>query len=437
MVLGLSSDLKIKLGQEKDCIQSVTVEWPASKVQEKIEAAFREVQAQAKIQGFRPGKAPLDYVRQNYQEVAYSRAQDTLMRDGVSEAIRTKKINAIQTPVVQTVQFSPEKPFSFEFHVEVAPVVKPDGYKGMKLTKKVNPITTADIDKAIHDLANANARLIESKDESLTMSHFAVIDYEGFMDAKPIEGAKAENFLLDMTAPQSITGLAEGLAGMKAGEQREVDVSFPEDSPSKELAGKKGSFKVTLKAIKQKQVPALDDEFAKDLGLESFQQLSDKIRLNLEKERDQAGRRELETQVIDHLLKENTFSIPPSHVERQVEHLTDRQKSHLSRQGISEEDLKKFLENTKVDTRRQAEKDVRLAYILNAIAEIEKIDVSEEEITTKINEIVSQSDPKQREAIEKMLHSSYRDRLRSEGRESKIFEWLIGNAKVKETSGGS
>src|SRR2546421_550563 len=127
-----------------------------------------------------------------------------------------------------------------------------------------------------------NARLVESTDETLKSTHFAVIDYEGFIDEKSIDGAKAENFLLDLSAPQAIAGLSEGLLGAKPGDIKEVLVKFPDDSPSKELAGRQATFKVKLHAIKEKRTPTLDDDFAKDLGLESLVRLKSTLRENLE-----------------------------------------------------------------------------------------------------------------------------------------------------------
>jgi len=437
MVLGLSNDIKIKVGSEKDCTQTISVEWPLSKVKEKIEEAFAQVQAQAKVPGFRPGKAPIDLIRESFKDTAYARAEDNLIREGVAEAIKSKKLQTIQSPVVQLSNFAPDKSFQFEFRIEVAPDFKVSSYKGLKLIRKAKPVSDDEVQKALQNVADMNSRLIEAPEGPLSSTQFAVIDYEGFLDNQPIQGAKAENFLLDMSAPQTIAGLAEGLVGTKPGESREVSVKFPEDSPAKELAAKSAVFKVEVKAIKEKKVPVLDDEFAKDVGLESLVQLRQRIRESLEKERKTEERRDLETQIMDSLLQENKFSVPASMVDKQSDLLVARQKDRLGRQGVAKQDVEKFIaERLKTDIRQQAEKEVRLAYVLNAIAEAEKIEASDADVEARVKEILEETDPKQRHSVEKLLRSSYVERIKSELRESKLFDWLMSSAKIKDAAGG-
>jgi len=311
MVLGLSNNLKIKFGSEKNCVQTITVEWPVSKVREKIEDAYKKVQAKVKMPGFRPGKTPIDVVKQTYKETAFAEAQESLLEEGVTEALQSKKINPVQSPVVQSLQFDPDKAFHFEFKVEVAPNFKISNYRGLKLTKKEKTVDDQAVQKTINEIAQTNARLTESKEEILKKTHFAIVDYEGFFNGKPIEGAKTENFLIDMSKPQIISGLAEGLEGIKVGEQREISVQFPEDSPAKDLAGKDALFHVKLNAIKEKQVPIVDDAFAKDLGMESLDKLKEKVRENLVVEWERTERQNLEEQIGTKLLEDNKFSLPP------------------------------------------------------------------------------------------------------------------------------
>lgn len=433
MVLGLSNDVKVKVSSDKDCVQSLSVEMPVSAVQEKIEKAYEHVRARVKVPGFRPGKAPVEMVRQNYQEAAYEQAQDLLLREGVSEALKQKKIHAVETPVITSAAaFNPAKPFQFEFQVEVKPAFKVSGYKGLKINKTARPVTDQDLDKALESVAGMNARLVESTDDTVGKNHFAVINYEGFLDGKAIEGGKAENFLMDMAAPQAIAGLAEGLAGAKVGDDKDIPVSFPADSPSKELAGKQAVFKVKVVALKQKATPKLDNDFAKDLGFDSFDVLKARVRESLEKERDQAARAEVEKQVVDGLLAENEFPVPPSMVKRQTEYLLNRQRERITGQGVPAAEADKAVEGMTADATKEAEREVRLAYVLNAVAEAENVTVSDEEISAKIVSILERSQPQERENLEKALKGTYRDRIESEVRETKLMAWLIEHAKIKE-----
>ncbi len=434
-MLGLSNELKVKIESEKECVKKLSVEWPAAKVKEKIEAAFETVKTQAKIPGFRPGKAPADLIKKSYTGVAYEKAQDDLMREGVMEALKLKKIHAVNTPVIQSADFKPEKAFKFEFEVEVSPDVKPTGYKGLAITRKKTKADQEAIDSTMKKIVDSNAKLVESKAETLGDKQFAVVDYEGFMDGKAIDGAKAENFLIDMSAPQAIDGLAEGLVGAKAGETRDIEVKFPENSPSKELSGKKANFKIKLHAIKEKQSPNLDDEFAKDLGLESLAELKKRVVENLENELKQASERDVRAQIIDKLLAKNEFAVPPSLVAKQAEYLAQRQGEMIQRQGFPKEEIKKLLDGMKAEILKQAEKEIRLQYLLEQLAEIEKIEVREEEISARINEILSTIEEKNRKASEDALRNRYMETLRLEIKENKVYDWLVKNAKVTEEQG--
>ena len=215
------------------------------------------------------------------------------------------------------------------------------------------------------------------------------------------------------------------------GEEKEVKVTFPADSPAKDLAGKEALFKVKLHAIKEKKVPAIDDELAKDMGLASLEEMKKKIRDNLEADAKTSARRQLENQIIERLLEENKLVVPTSLVEQQTKHLVEKQKSRWARQGILPEDQVKLLEGAAANLRGQAEKDIRLAYILDAVAESEKITVSEEEIKHRINEIVAKAEPNEKDSVQKALQGEFKSRIQNEAREDKIFEFVIQHAKFK------
>lgn len=431
-MLGLTSELKIKIESEKDCAKKLSVEWPAAKVKEKITAAFDSVKNQAKLPGFRPGKAPADLIKKSYAGVAYERAQDDLLREGVTEALKQKKINPVAPPVILKVDFDPEKPFHFEFEVEVSPTVKVSSYKGLALTRKRAKPNKDDIEKTLKQLVEGHAKLVESKSETLGEKQFAVVDYEGTLDGKPLEGGKATNFLIDMAAPQGITGLAEGLKGAKAGETREVPVTFPADSPSKELAGKQAVFKIKLSAIKEKLVPNLDDEFAKDLGLASLDELKKRITENMEVELKHSSERDMRGQITDKLLAKNEFAVPRSLVAQQAEYLAARQQETLQRQGFPKDQAKKLLESMKAEVEKQAEREIRLQYLLESLAEIEKIEVREDEISARINQVLETVEPKDRKASEDALRNKYLPTLRLELRDNKVYDWLMKSAKVTD-----
>jgi trigger factor len=179
-------------------------------------------------------------------------------------------------------------------------------------------------------------------------------------------------------------------------------------------------------------MPSLDDEFAKDLGIETLEVLKTRVKENLERERQNSVKSEIEKQIIDKLLEENNFAVPPSLVKQQAERLMERQKERLGEQGYGKDDADKVLDRIKADIQKEAERQIRLAYILDAIADLEEVKVSDEEVAARIDLMISQSQPKERPSVEKILKGPYRDRIRSEMREEKLFTWLTEQAKIKE-----
>jgi trigger factor len=212
-------------------------------------------------------------------------------------------------------------------------------------------------------------------------------------------------------------------------------VTFPENSPSKELAGKKASFKIKLNAIKEKQVPNLDDEFAKDLGVESLAELKKRVSENLEHELKQTSERDVRSQLVDKLLAKNEFALPPSLIVKQAEYLAARQSEMLQRQGFPKDEIKKLIDNMKAEIHKQAEREIRLQYVIDSLGEIEKIEVTEAEISGRINEILGTVEEKNRKASEEALRGRYLQTLRLEMRDNKVYDWLIKNAKVTEDEG--
>jgi trigger factor len=335
----------------------------------------------------------------------------------------------VAVPTVNGIQYDLGKPLKFEVQVECSPEVPLKDYKGLPVEKKPVDVPEDEVSKRLEEMREANAKLVPSADEKVGEKHFAVVDYIGTLDGLPIEGGKAEGQIIDMSAPQALAGFTEGVKGAKVGETREVPVLFPAEHPKKELAGKQVVFRVTVTQIKDKQVPALDDEFAKDVGTNDLADLKDRLRKSMEHERSRAERQRLEKEVSDRLLEAHAFDVPPSMVEERARHLTANLKQYLSRQGASEEDWKaneaKMLERN----RAEAERSIRLSYLLTAIADKEKIEVSDAEVDELLRKSVESVEPARRKEMEKWM-SGRRDEVRAQLKEEKIFTLLIEGAKA-------
>jgi trigger factor len=425
------SDLKIKVLERKGCSATLSVVVPAEEVSHAIEEAYKDVQRRARMPGFRQGKAPMELIKKNFAGQALEHGINELLRETVHHALETEKIVPLAAPAVDKVDYHDGKPLKYEIKVECAPEVELKEYKGLPVVKKSAAVSDADVAQRLDALRENNAKLAPSEAETVADGLFASVDYEASIDGAPVEGGKAQDQLIEVSAPQSITGFNDGLKGMKKGETKDLSIPFPADHPNKALAGKTALFKVTVKDVKEKKLPAADDEFAKDLGVESLAALKDTLRKNLEAERARDAQQDTERQLIDGLLERHVFEVPPSLVEERAERLTERLKEFLSRQGATPSDWNANADKMRERNRPEAEKQVRLSYLLIAVAEKENIEATDADVDEAIRK-AAEGVPAEKLDEMKKWYEERRENLRAQLKEEKIFKFLLDNAKVTE-----
>lgn len=423
--------LKVKVVEKKSCEVTFSVQVSTDRMDESIEDAYGAIQGKVKMPGFRPGKVPLALVKKNFEHAAREEALDKTLRAAVFQVLQEQKVTAVATPMVDKIEFEANKPLKFEMKVECAPDFKVKGHKGLDLKKQVKTFSDPDIDKKIDELREGNAKLVPSEDKEVGDKHYVVVDYDGVVDGKPLDGGTAKGQLLDMAAPQTIAGFTDGIKGAKTGETRSVTVTFPADYPKKDLAGKAAVFQITVTDIKEKRLPDANDEFAKDLGLENLADLRDRIKKNLEMEFQKTSRQDLENQISDQLVAKNEFDLPPSLVKEQTEYLNQRLKSYLSQHGASEEDWKANEGKMAEKNKPEAERHLRLSYVLSAIARDEKLDVTEAEVDDVVKKSIESVEPARRGGMQKYMEAR-RESVHSQLIEEKVYNWIIDKAQVKE-----
>ncbi len=420
---------KVKVLKEEDCLVTFSVELPKDVVAQELESVYQRIQARASVPGFRTGKAPMDLVRKNFAD----KARQTLLEDLVSRAstqlIRERKLEIIDTPRVEKLDYDLGKPLLFHLRIEKDPVVKAKDYKGIKAHRPSTIVQEEDVTKMLEEIRERNASLIASTTQKVEKTHFAVIDFEGKIEGKPFPGGSAKNYLLDMNQPQTIAGFSDGVLGAEVGKERMVPVRFPADYARKEWAGKEAVFQVTVKEIKEKKLPNLDDDFAKDVGLASLAELKEKVRANLQKDADAKADKEVEEQLYQALIDNHKFSIPPTLVSERVEALTRRALSNLHRQGLVAQGDKQAETTIREKSRPQAEKDVRLSYLLKAIAAQENLLAAQADIDELKKKALEETKDKP-ENVDKYFQE--RDlAIRASLTESKVLEFLKKTAKIK------
>lgn len=410
---------KTKKVKAEGCVQVYELEVPAPKAAEAIQTALLRLQLTAKVPGFRTGKVPLDYVKSQFMGRARAAAADDLIEGAVREALGELKLRAVAMPAVGNVKFPEGGALTFEMHVETAPEFEPTGYKNIALTKKDAKAKPADVEERLKQLQEGNARL-EAVEGPAQKEHYVVMDYSLSRDGKPLPNGTGKGELVDLSSDQTVEGLTQGLLGATKGETRELSVK---------IDGQPAVCKATVVELKRKVLPALDDEFAKDLGVDSLAQLKEKLAEIVQKEGEARAERDLVAQIDKALLDANKFEVPPTLAEHQVEHMYSRFVERMvgPDQNLPEEDAKKLREKL----RPEAHNAVRLQFLVARIAEHEKIEATDEDLKAELEKSLAQSETEKEKARTREVFEKREGDIRAMIKERKVYQLIRESAKIK------
>jgi len=369
--------------------KKVSIEIPEDQVTQEVESFYKDLGKKAKIKGFRPGKVPRDILERYFKDYIKAEVIQKLIQDTYPQALSEANLQPVSPPVVDPGEFENGKPFQYSAVIEVKPDIKLEGYTGLKIEGKKEEVKDEEVGERLKALQNLHANLKAiSEARPIQAGDYVIIDYEASMDGKPLEGGKAIDFTVEVGSGQFIPALEEKLIGLKPEEEKEIEVSFLEDYGYKKWAGKTISFHVKIKEIKEKILPPLDDEFAKDLGdYASFEELKAKLKGEIEKEKELGLERQLKDQVVDQLLEANPFEVPDSLVEEQVKAMISDTKLRLAAQGVVLKNLSVSEEKLQEDYKVMAQKQVRTFLILEKIAGQEGIAVTDDEADDRLREM--------------------------------------------------
>lgn len=420
-LFGSSNKVNFKKLKEEGCLITLSIEVPFAKVEEQTHNQLLRIQARAKLPGFRPGKAPIAMVSQHYMGHAREEAFETLARQHVPEALKELSLNPVSPPTISDIAYKPSEPLQFKVNVEVPPRVSARDYVKIAVVRRRHAPSEQELERRLEELREGGARLEKSAADKVGKSHYVVIDYSATRDGKPIAGVQGEAELVDMSSDQTIVGLSEGLLGAERGQSKEFSV---------DIGGKPARMTATVKEIKEKILPPLDAEFAKDMGFAGVTELKDKLREVMEKEGLTRSEREMSRQIEEALLKANRFSVPPSLVtarlERQLERL--REKFYGAQGAWPEAELKEIKEKLAPE----AENEVRLSYILASIAEKEKLEAKEEDLAAeKKKSLESARTAEEKNDIER-LFTDRSDAISGMLRERKTLDFIRGKAVISD-----
>jgi len=410
--------------------RKIRVELPAETVDREFSRAYEGVSRRAKIKGFRPGKAPRSVLQGLYGDEVRGQVLTRLVENSLREVFRERGLQVVSRPEVEADDFGEGKAFSFSALVEVKPEIQIQRYLGLELEKVKLSVSETQVESALRRLQESHAHLEPVEDRDFVeRGDFAVLDFAGSVDGQPFPGSKAENHLLEVDGGNALPQFEEGLIGLKKDREHTISVAYREDYFDRELAGKTAEFRVAVREIKKKVLPPLDDDFAKDHGeCASLYELRQKIHARLENELREIQTQNLKEQLLTRLIEAHPFEVPPAMVNQQVRFLMERRQNRLKALGRgipSEEEMRKELEP-------QALRQVQATLLLEKIASLEKIEVSEEEIRQRIEAMVRSA----REDGTALREFYRRDDAREDLRAQMVFErtldFLAERANVKE-----
>ena len=406
---------------------------------EKFENAIKKVYFQnAKyfnIPGFRKGKAPMNIVEKYYgAQIFYEDAFNEVATEAYDESLAENKIEAVSRPEVDIIQMEKGKDLIFTAVVQTKPEVELGKYKGIEISKIEYTVKDEDIEHELGHMQEHNSRLITVDDRPLENGDTATIDFEGFVDGVAFEGGKAEGHELEIGSGAFIPGFEDQLVGMKIDEDKEIKVTFPKEYFSKDLAGKEATFKVKLHEIKKKELPELDDEFAKDVSeFDTLDELKKSIKEKLEKSNEQRAKYETEDAAIKTVCEKAKLDIPSGMIDLEVDNMLKDFEQRLSYQGLNIEQYLKMIGKTEEEMRKeyepQAIEAIKSRLVLEAIIKAEKIEASEEEVKEKLEEMAKNYGKKVEELSENENLKNYLEEgIKSE----KALEFIVENAKYIE-----
>ena len=363
----------------------LTIEASAEDLEKAIEQAYQKQKKQISIPGFRKGKVPRQMVEKMYgKEVFYEDAANTLIPDAYDKALEECEEDIVSSPKIEVTQIEAGKPFIFTATVALKPEVKLGKYKGVKVDKIDTTVTDEEVDAEINKERENNARNITVEDRPVKDGDMTTLDFEGFVDGVAFEGGKGENYPLTIGSGAFIPGFEEQLVGAEIGKEVEVKVTFPEDYQAENLKGKDAVFKCTIKEIKEKQLPELDDEFASEVSeFETLAEYKEDIKKNLTEKKEKDAKNAKEDAAIQAAVEASEMEIPEAMLETQQRQMVDEFAQRITMQGLSMEQYFQFTgtnyQQMVEQVKPQAEERIKSRLVLEAIAKAENIEVTEED----------------------------------------------------------
>ena len=419
---------------EKNMVK-LTVEVPAEEVEKALNAAYMKQRNSISVPGFRKGKVPRAMIEKMYgAAVFYEEAANTLMQDSYPAAVEESGVDVVSRPEVDVVQIEKGMPFIYTAEVAVKPEVKLGKYEGVTVSKVNTKVTAAEVKEALEAERNKNARTVSVK-RAAKLGDTVMIDYEGSIDGVPFDGGKAENSPLELGSHSFIDTFEDQLVGHKAGEEVDVNVTFPEQYHAADLAGKPALFKVKINDVTTKELPKLDDEFASDVSeFETLEEYKEDIKKRLEEQKATEGKRAQEDEAIAAIVEKSKMEIPEAMIRTQCEDMVNEFAQRIAQSGLSMEQYMQFsgqtVQGLMDQVRPEAETRIKTSLVLEAIVKEQNIEATDADVDAEVEKMAAMygMDAAQ---LKEYMGENEKDGMKRELAITKAVDYIMANVKEK------
>lgn len=426
--------MKISIEKTSEVERKLNIEVPWEKYREEIDRQLSRIRRGATLKGFRKGKAPMEMVRRMYSDDAHNDAVSSLASEAVKDAMAEHQLKPFGNPYLTDVKTEEEKVVTLEAMVELEPVFELSDYNALELERTVPDVTDEEMTNFLERLRENRGESVKTDDNrGLKEDDIAVIDFTGTKGGKPLEELDAKDYLARIGRSELVHGFEEQILGMKVDQTREFDLTFPDDFTHRELAGQLVHFTVSLKEIRELQLPDLDDEFAKSFGrFETMNDLMDGIREDILKTKEEDAARELRNHLAQRLVEDNVFDVPPSMVDRELRNLVQDYGENLQQAGMSNEKIREMILANEDNLRKTAAQQIRLMYVIGEIAEKEDVKADAEEIQNVVEKRAQRSGRDVEELMKEFAGDGTLADIGFNIAREKVFEMLLDKANIRE-----
>ena len=426
---------KVEQLEENNMVKLV-IEATAEEFEAGLNTAYNKSKSKINVPGFRKGKAPRKIIEQLYgQEVFFEDAANAIIPDAYAKACIESELDIVSQPKISVTQLEKGKPFVFEAEVAVRPEVELGNYKGVEVSKVDTEATDADVEEEIKKVAEQNSRTITVEDRAVKDGDMTVIDFEGFIDGEAFEGGKGENYPLTIGSHSFIDNFEDQIIGMNIGDEKEINVTFPEDYHAEELKGKPATFKVSVKEIKEKQLPDIDDDFAQDVSdFDTLDEYKADLKKKIAERKEAEAKKQKETEAIEKIVADSKMDIPQAMIDTQVTRMAEDFAQRLQQQGLSLEMYFKYTgltaEKILDDMKPEAVKRIQNSLVLEAVAKAENIQVSDDEFNSELSKMAEMY-KMEVDKIKEFMGESEEKQMRDDIAIQKAVDLIVSSAVEK------